>query len=125
MIRGILSEDIETVWPEVEPLIAKACEYSDGKITTDDIYKDLKTQDMQLWLIPKGVWVTRIVDYPQSRRLEVVSASGEWDNWLEYGEVVADWARSLGCDAAEIIGRKGWGRKTGFEEIHRTFRVKL
>lgn len=122
---GILSTDIDRIWPEVAPLLEKALHYADGKIGIDDLYTALKEREMQLWLVPGGVWVGRIVCYPKSKRLEAIAAAGEWRDWNVYGKQVMAWAKARGCDAVEIIGRPGWGRKTGFEEIHRTFRVRL
>lgn len=124
-VWGVLSTQVDSVWPYAEQQIARALEYADGKITVDDVRNGLKSRDYQLWLVPGGVWVTRIIRYPQSTRLEILAAAGEWDDWLKHGHAVADWARQNGCDAVELTGRPGWGRKTGFEEIHRTFRVRI
>lgn len=124
-VRGVLAADIDSVWPEVNHLIERALEYADGKMSLEDVYVALRAKEYQLWLAPGGVWVTRIIIYPQSKRLEFLVASGEWDDWDEHGWEVAAWARTLGCDAVELIGRPGWGRKSGLEEIHRTFRVRI
>lgn len=124
-VTGILAEDVDEVWNEVAPVIERVIEHVDGKIALSDIYQGIKSRDMQLWLIPGGVWVTRIVVYPQSKRLEWIAAAGQWDDWLTHVETIFEWARAHGCDAAEAGGRAGWGRKLGWEEIHRTFRVRL
>lgn len=125
MIEGVQPDEIDLYWDKVRPFIDRAMEYADGKMLSEDVYKSLKARDMQLWLVPGGIWVTQIIQYPRSKRVEFVAAAGEWEDWLEHVEIVYDWARFHGCDAVEIVGRPGWGRKTGFEEIHRTFRVKL
>lgn len=122
---GILANDIDSIWQDVAPLIDLAMEYSDGKMSTSDVYEAIKSREYQLWIVPGGVWVTRIVSYPQSRRLEMIAGAGQWRDWLTHGQQVIDWAKYNGCDAVELIGRPGWGRKTGFEEIHRTFRVRI
>lgn len=125
MIEGVQSEDIDRVWEKVAPLVDRAMEYADGKMETSDIYKGLKDKKMQLWIVDGGIWVTQIVNYPKSRRMEWMAAAGEYKNWHENFPLLFDWARAQGCDAVEIGGRKGWGRKLGFEEIHRVYRVKL
>lgn len=125
MIEGIPFDEIDLVWEGVEPLVDRAMEYSDGKMLSDDVYNSLKLKEMQLWLVPGGVWVTRIVQYPQSTRLEWIAAAGEYQNWTEEFPYLFAWAKEQGCDAVEIAGRPGWGRKIGYEEIHRVFRVKL
>ena len=125
MVTGIPAHDIDAIWDDVAPLIDRAMAYADGKLDSTDIYSSIKNRDMQLWVVPGGVWVTRIVVYPQSKRLEGIAAAGEWQDWLTHGQQVIDWARYHGCDAVELIGRPGWGRKTGFKEIHRVFRVRI
>jgi hypothetical protein len=124
-VIGVPSQNIDDIWEEVAPLIENAMEYSDGKMAVEDVYMAIKSNEYQLWLVPGGAWVTRIVSYPQSTRLEGIAAGGEWQDWLTHGQQVIDWARLNGCDAVELIGRPGWGRKTGFEEIHRTFRMRI
>jgi hypothetical protein len=124
-VAGILAEDLDTVWHYAGPLVQKALEYADGKLALEDAYQSIKAREMQLWLPPGGVWVTRIVCYPRSKRLESIAAAGEWRDWLKHGDVVLAWAKEQGCDAVELIGRPGWGRRTGFEEIHRVFRVRI
>lgn len=125
MIEGIQSEEIDALWPQVVFLVDRAMGYIDGKMSSEDVYKALKNKKMQLWLVPGGIWVTQIEQYPRSKRLEWVAAAGEYNDWTEYLPILFEWAESQGCDAVEIVGRPGWGRKTGFEEIHRVFRVKL
>jgi len=125
MIEGIQSDEVDDVWEKVEPLVNKAMEYADGKMVADDVYKALKAKDMQLWLVPGGVWITHIIDYPQSKRLDWVAAAGEYQEWTSYLPYLFEWAKTQGCDAVEVSGRPGWGRKLGFEEIHRIFRVRL
>jgi hypothetical protein len=124
-VKAIPASEVWAYWGELEPLLAQAMKFADGKLTVTDLYWSIQRGEFQLWLIPGGVWVTRIVSYPQSKRLEMIAGAGEWQDWLTHGGVVAEWARREGCDAVELIGRPGWGRKTGFEEIHRTFRVRI
>ena len=124
-IEGIQGDEIDNFWEKVSPLVDRAMEYADGKMTTEDVYNQLKAKHIQLWLVPGGIWVTRVVDYPQSRRVEWIAAAGEYQDWTDHLPPLFEWARAQGCDAAEIGGRAGWGRKTGFEEIHRVFRVRL
>ena len=126
-IEGIQVEDIDSVWEKVAPLVERAMEYADGKMNADDVYTGLKEKHFQLWLVPGWIWVTRIVNYPRSTRMEWIAAAGEYQDWTDHLPLLFKWAKAQGCDAAEIGGRPGWGRKVGrpFEEIHRTFRVRL
>jgi hypothetical protein len=124
-IEGIFAHEIDEFWEKVEPLVERAMEYADGKMNAEDVYNQLKSKELQLWLVPGGIWVTRIVNYPRSTRLEWIAAAGEYQEWTEHLPILFKWAKAQGCDAAEIGGRAGWGKKTGFEEIHRVFRVKL
>ena len=126
-IEGIQADEIDNFWEKVAPLVERAMEYADGKMNTEDVYNGLKSKDFQLWLVPGGIWVTHIAKYPQSKRVEWIAAAGEYQDWTEHLPVLLDWARAQGCDAVEIGGRAGWGRKVGppFEEIHRVFRASL
>ena len=58
MIRGILFDQIDDEWSEIKPLLDRAMDYADGKIDSDDIYQSIKSRDMQLWVVPGGIWVT-------------------------------------------------------------------
>jgi len=124
-IEGVLAQDVDALWERVCPLVERAMEYADGKMDATDVYNGLKVRDFQLWLVPGGIWITRIVNYPKSTRLEWIAAAGEYQEWTDHLPLLFDWAKAQGCDAAEIGGRAGWGKKTGFEEIHRVFRVRL
>ena len=124
-VHGVQAHELDTVWPKVNHLVARALEYDDGKMSLDDVYGELRAQNYQLWLVPGGVWLTRIVVYPQSKRAEFVAAAGTWDDWRDHADIIIAWAKAHHCDAIEIIGRPGWGRKSGLEEIHRTFRMRI
>lgn len=124
-VEGVPSYLISSIWDAVSPYIESALEYADGKFDLDSIYTALTKGDMQLWLVAGGVWVTEIIQYPCSKRVDLFLAAGEWHNWFVHFEVIKAWGREKGCDAIEITGRMGWGRRTGFEEICRTYRVSL
>ena len=131
-IEGVQAHDVDSVWEKVAPLVERAMEYADGKMNAEDVYTQLKSKELQLWLVPGGIWVTRIVVYPRSTRMEWIVAAGEYQEWAAHFPLLFDWAKVHGCDAVEMGGRKGWGRKVRmdddsyeFEEIHRVYRVRL
>jgi hypothetical protein len=122
---GIPSKHIDTAWPEVHPLIQSALEYSRGELNLQDIYDRLKSTDMQLWVVFDGDHVvaamtTELVFYPRKKICRIVTLGG-WDfsQWGNHIELVADWARSTGCDHIETFARRGFvktAKQYGFEE---------
>ena len=126
-VTGVLSSQINEVWPVVAPLIERSIEYSDGKFALADVRRFLEEQTCQLWLIYNaagiaGALVTQIINYPQDRRLIFLFCAGvEADQWLHLSEVIKNYAREQGCSCVEIYGRPGWVKKMrpfGFRPIH-------
>ncbi len=80
---------------------------------------------MQLWVVfvrdeVVAAMTTELVFYPRKKICRIVTLGG-WDfqQWGEHIELVADWARSTGCDHIETFARKGFARaakRFGFEE---------
>lgn len=124
-VSGVPAKDIDVAWPIAQSDICAALKYCDSKYTSAYIYTSLKNGSMQLWAVPNGWWVTQIDEYPGKKVCTIMFAGGKYTNWLECGESLKDWARSIGCESIEIHGRKGWARKLGLEVISTICRCKL
>jgi hypothetical protein len=126
-LHGIPPEQVDAVWPLVEPWLIGSAESTRGKYTADDIKSGLLSGHAQLWLWHSptaiGVLVTTIAVYPQNRCCVVKIGTGEnadewWDSALERLE---DFARFAGCTDMEIICRPGWANRfksKGYDRTH-------
>ncbi len=112
----VQSHDIDEIWPSIEKYAESVCARSNGKYSPEDFYEELKTAKMQLWcaIADEGVVCavgTRIVDYPQKKVCRIEFCGGKnYKSWIAYTSVIEEWAKSLGCNAIEVVGRKGWTR---------------
>lgn len=131
---GVLSTGIDLIWDEVKPLLEKAIEYADGKYSADDIYQQLLEKTMQLWVVynDKGLVccvITQIYFYPQAKRLGILFLSSlNLKDVMPFWDVLAEFARSKGCDGVEIYGRPGWEKalqNIGFRKIHTVLRANI
>ena len=111
MFRGIPSDQIDAVWPEIKHLIAEACKGS-GNYTADDIKWSVQKREMQLWVYGlEAVCVTAIANYPQKKRLRILIGTGKGrHNWQHHALTLEAWAREQGCTGGESIAREGWWR---------------
>lgn len=135
VIQGIQPDQIDEEWHEIGPILQRAIDRSRGRSNNDDVLKALRNAEMQLWVARDefellGVWVTRLVKYPDTKVCEILFASGAAiQKWCDPGlNVIEEWARSCGCERVEIIGRQGWQRMTrhrGYRPIWTTLEKLL
>lgn len=116
-------DDIQAYWPLLLPFIEKALTYSGGRTAPDDVLKGLTTLDregktrFQLWAVVdergeiKAIATTEVKVYPHKTacRIDLCSGSAR-KGWTHHIDGIARWAKSIGCDYLEIIGRPGWKR---------------
>lgn len=99
-------------------MVERALVHGIGTQTAASISEDLTTGPAQLWVrwsLSRGVescCVTRVMDYPAKRLLEIVlyAGRGALRHLSEYHRQVVPWARSVGCSAMRQSGRDGWMR---------------
>ncbi len=97
-------------WERCHKWISDALEYAGGTHTMEDVYHAVATGKAQLHPLEKSAIITEIVDYPQRSICRIWLAGGDLSELTEAEKSISVWAKSLGCDAMEIIGRKGWQR---------------
>lgn len=112
----IKPEEVALVWEEVEPLISRATQFSEGEMLPQDFLATLTMGGMQLWIAISGgdkvtlAMVTQIIEYPQKKVLRVITIAGE--DFKEAHERfkggIEDFALRTGCTSMELWGRKGW-----------------
>jgi hypothetical protein len=110
---------LEHLAPLVQPWIVKGCAYS-GEWTLEEIAEGLAQDKLQLWACwqsdpPEvlGGGVTRIAINKRGEKIgrDVVFAGADIDQLIPLLDRLEEFFVSQGCDAIEIHGRAGWGKK--------------
>lgn len=109
-------DQIADLWPVLEPHLERFA--AETQTTTPDVIR-LKAENMeaQLWGFQDeagdviGVCATQVYEHRNGRYLNMWVCAGDLAPVIRDGaRMIEDWARSIGCVAVEIVGRKGWGR---------------
>lgn len=128
------SKEFEKVWQEVLPFLNKTLGYADGKYLAEDVYKAIKSRDMQLWVAytDEGLisfCVSQIIIFPQQKRLSLPFVGGiNLFKWLHFFEPIAQWAKKNGCTTVEGYARPGWEKvlaRYGFKKIYSIIKAEL
>lgn len=106
-----------------EPVL-KAIERRTNVVTAADVLDQSALGDAQLWGYAKDGQVvfaaaTRVLEMAQGKlcTIWVGAGSGTPDVFREVHDAIESWARSMGCYALEIVGRRGWKRIVeGYEQ---------
>jgi len=128
-IYGVSLEQLNEVWPEVEPHLQRALDYDGNRMDLPDVYWAVRLESMQLFVAVRGqdihaAAVTEILKYPNAKVLRCVYAGGtDVLEALHFSDTLEEGARLRGCSQLEIIGRPGWERiLTGYKRTHVTLR---
>ena len=124
-LRCYSHDQIDHVWHIYKPLIQKALDRG-SNYTIDDIYKGLKSKNMQLWAwSDEAALVTTIQNRDDKRWCLLLALGGEnMHVWKIYLPWVEDWAKKNGCEELRIYGRRGW-KTLGFDEVYTKLVRKL
>lgn len=111
---------VDTLWPQAEPHIAKACELSRGMQTPESALVQIKDHGRQLWLIvddntPREViaaGMTSIQTYPTGKKYLQIEALGGRNvkDWFDLKGSLEKWAKDEGCSGVLAWARKGWAK---------------
>jgi len=99
--------------------IESALAYSGGTHDFRDVVDAVMTGHMQFWEAPKGCAITEVITFPKKKVLHIFLAAGEMQQIVDMDESAVEWAKSIGCDAVSIAGRRGWKKvleHKGYEE---------
>jgi hypothetical protein len=123
-------EDIEVLWPLIEPFIKRACEKVETDLTPAFVRDGAKTGRYRIWLVSKGEVVVSafaIAELPDGTAEFSAFAADRFEEWMPSILLqFADLARKAGMRALRIDGRRGWERKMtrfGFATIKRDDRT--
>lgn len=116
-------KDVFDFWPIVFEHMKDAEGLTHGRVSADDMMMDALVGDSLIWIIfdPEavddiyGVAITRILKYPNSLTVLMEFCGGrDADVWFANAEAtLVEYAKSVGADMVEALGRRGWIRKLG------------
>lgn len=132
----ITNDVVDSVWPQIEPFMEKAAEYTYGRYTADDILDSIKQYDHHLWvafgddLQMRGAVVTRFIQYPRKKYLDLTFLGGdEGLTWKDpMLKILQHWAYDNECDGIESSGRLGWSRifrDDGYKMLWQTYELPV
>lgn len=90
--------------------IERALAFCGGSHTLADIEAAVASGAMQQWLGDESAIITEIRETPRQRILLFFVAGGRMAELRAMAPPIMEWARSLGCVKAQLLGRKGWIR---------------
>lgn len=89
------------------PKVERALGYV-GTYSAQEMAAEVLEGRAQLWQEGEAMIVTQLDAKPRETVLRFWVAAGEMDDVLALAEKVYEWGRSVGCQRAMFIGRKGW-----------------
>lgn len=97
-----------------EPFIRAACQRGPGDLNADELFAKCATGDHQLWLSTENgqtvaACITALFIESDGLVCEFIAAGGK--GVLDHIDDVSAWAKTKGCRAVRLIGRRGWLRK--------------
>ncbi len=114
---------MSSVWDQVKPMLERALKHGPGEYEIDDIEAAISARDMQLWVYGLGsriqaAAVTEVRVYPRTKQCVVILCGGKSRAaWREAASAIEAWAARNGCSSIMAIGRRGWARAVGWNEL--------
>lgn len=103
-------EWIAAEWQRCAPFIQRAVERTDGAFDIEYVREGVLSGDAQLWPGQNSAVVTRIETHPSGLKACLLWLAGG-DDLAELKKLetaISAWAKRMGCERMEIIGRRGW-----------------
>jgi hypothetical protein len=127
-------EKLDEYWPQILPYLKNAINYANGRYGIDDIYSNIKSSLMALWIAYNNdgihaACVTQIIRYPQKKCLAVLFCGGKNVNgWVHFLKTIIEDSKQYQCESVEIWGRPGWQKllgAMGFKKTHIILNAEL
>lgn len=113
VVRGIPANEINALWPRLEPLVARALQYSPD-YTLEEVHNSLRALRRQIfatWPELDTICITAIEMRPAAKVLVIWWKAGKLhEDWRQMLDATEGWGRHMGCSRIEFRGRKGWKR---------------
>jgi esterase/lipase superfamily enzyme len=134
-ISLIPADSVLDVWPKLAAYAAKVAAYTHGRYEAEDILDTIQQYGDNLWIAFEGdvffgMVVTRFVQYPRIRCLDVVFCAGEdVADWKDpMFKILQHWAYDNHCDRIESSGRLGWSKlfkDAGYKPLWQVFELPV
>ena len=135
IITSVPKEGLDIVWEDVIRVLTKSIETSKGKFRIEDIYRDVESGYLGLWLIMDGrktiaAITTRIIEYPNRKAMAMDWIGGSrMREWLPIAmKTLSKFSKENGFSHLEGYGRKAWSRwlqPYGWEPEYIAYRMEL
>lgn len=116
--------EFDRVWPYLEPAVLAYGPTHDKS----HVCEAIESHQAQLWALPNSALVTEIKIYPTGYK-ELIGwlAGGDLEEIQKAEPVVAEWAKSIGCQRSNLMcARAGWLKAfPGYREVGRTIVKEL
>lgn len=115
-LEGVQSSEVGAIWHDVEPVLYPAVERM-GTHNMSDVLENIILRDWQLWLSwndgkIEAACLTTITFFPRVKTCQILAVAGkDLDNWLQFEDIIMEWAKSKKCDKLCGELRPGWKRK--------------
>lgn len=120
VFTGIPADRCDEFWPLIEPILLRVIARTEGRHSWLSVKNAIRDRHWQLWAAFSDATMTRCIAAMTSQiltystgvtELEVTLAAGDViPACLPCLDVVGAWAKSQGCQAMTLNGRKGWGK---------------
>lgn len=105
--------DLPRVWPEIAPLVEKACEWSGGSFTPEGVVDGMGTGELLMLSMIEGgrivsIMVATVGVFRSGLKVfECLLVGGrDMKSWMPFEHYMDEYARELGCARVRCIGRK-------------------
>ena len=113
---AITPDNVTTIWPQIEPLIADALKHDYDGMTTRQVLGRVLMMELTLLVVAKADEIVAAVTLEQAQRQHTIChcmtfAGSDMSEWCD--EFMAVWkqiARQTGARYLSIKGRRGWER---------------
>ena len=123
---------IQTLWDDVEELLAPAIARSRGRWDMQSLYESIRNLEQHLWVafneagVIEGVGTTEFVFYPRKKMLAMQYLGGaNFNSWVwDMLDRFNSWAKDNQCDGSEGTARHGfwkWLEQDGFVRSYTTY----
>jgi len=109
----------------VRQFIQDALDHCGNTHTVDDVLQMVEDGKAALHVGGRCAVVTQEMELPAGRQLHYWLAGGDLDELREIEKRVSGGAKQNGCTRATIIGRRGWSKALGYDEMATVMARKL
>ena len=106
---ALILREFDRCWPWLDA----ALRHGGNRHTRESIWQGIVRGQYQFWPYERAAGVTHVDVYPTGNVLQLWLVGGELDEVLRREPELAEWGRSVGCVAMQLVGRQGWAKALG------------